>query len=135
MEFNNTRLRYSLILIMSGGLLACEQPNQQQWRERQHLPKEGFVANKIKGDQLFHSLCAQCHGTAAKGGEQGPPLVHKIYEPSHHADLAFHWAVRDGVRQHHWKFGNMPPIKDASPEDVGHIIAYIRGKQRAAGIN
>ena len=32
--------------------------------------------------------CATCHGADLKGSDkgsnQGPPLLHKIYEPSHH---------------------------------------------------
>jgi hypothetical protein len=38
------------------------------------------------------------------------------------------------VRQHHWNFGNMTPIDRLTPEDAGHIIAYVRQKQRAAGV-
>ena len=66
--------------------------------------------------------------------EQGPPLVHETYRPGHHADLTFHWAVRDGARQHHWNFGDMLPVPNLTPEDVGHIIAFLREKQRDAGI-
>jgi len=69
-------------------------------------------------------------------GQEGiaPPLVHKIYEPSHHADGSFFLAVRQGVRAHHWPFGNMPPIEDLTERDVGRIVAYVRTLQRANGI-
>ncbi len=70
----------------------------------------------------------------AKDLIKGPPLIHDIYRPGHHADLSFHWAVKDGTKQHHWHFGDMPPIADVSPEQVGHIIAYVRREQRRAGI-
>lgn len=126
-------LRQSAVLFVLV-LAACDKPSPEQWREKQHLPGPGFVADVKMGEQLFHSMCAQCHGATATGSPKGPPLVHKIYRPGHHADLAFHWAVRDGVRQHHWKFGDMPPIKGMSPEQVGHIVAYIRQKQQQAGI-
>jgi hypothetical protein len=43
-------------------------------------------------------------------------------------------AVRDGVKQHHWHFGNMPPQPEVTPEQTGHVIAYVRGLQRQAGI-
>lgn len=68
------------------------------------------------------------------GTEQGPPLVHRIYEPGHHADAAFHMAVRAGVRQHHWRFGNMPPQPQVSEAELRTIIRYVREVQRANGI-
>ena len=79
------------------------------------------------GEKLFAENCALCHGQEAAGTAQaGPPLVHKIYEPSHHADGAFYLAVSKGVRAHHWPFGNMPPIKDVSMAETAHIIGYVR---------
>ncbi len=59
-----------------------------------------------------------------------PPLVHKIYEPGHHADGAFLLAVSRGVRAHHWPFGDMPPVDGVSQEDVQKIVAYVRALQR-----
>jgi hypothetical protein len=44
-------------------------------------------------------------------------------------------AVNKGVRQHHWQFGNMPPITGVSPEEGGHIVAYVREEQRKVGID
>ena len=64
----------------------------------------------------------------------GPPLVHVIYEPSHHGDAAFVLAVRPGVRAHHWPFGNMLPVEGVSDRAVADIIAYVRALQRANGI-
>ncbi len=87
-----------------------------------------------EGETKFNSFCQPCHGPQGQGTNQGPPLVHKIYEPSHHADMAFQRAAAHGVRAHHWKFGNMPKIEGATPEDVTKIIGYIRWLQRQAGI-
>lgn len=86
------------------------------------------------GEERFNALCARCHGLVGRGTNMGPPLVHKIYEPSHHADFAFMRAAMQGVRAHHWKFGNMPKISDATPDDVAQIIPYVRWLQRQAGI-
>ena len=86
------------------------------------------------GEERFNELCVRCHGMAGRGTNAGPPLVHKIYEPSHHADFAFMRAAMQGVRAHHWKFGNMPKISEATPDDVTQIIPYIRWLQRQAGI-
>jgi len=87
------------------------------------------------GKKYFEDNCAKCHGDLA-GGIQGlaPPLVHKIYEPSHHNDMSFYLAVKNGVRSHHWNFGNMPPIKNLEKKKVAKIINYIRELQRNNGI-
>ena len=85
------------------------------------------------GEERFNGLCARCHGMAGRGTNMGPPLVHKIYEPSHHADFAFMRAAMQGVRAHHWKFGNMPKISEATSDDVTQIIPYVRWLQRQAG--
>ncbi len=93
-----------------------------------------LAGQAISGANVFARACASCHGTHAAGGPGGPPLVHKIYEPSHHADGAFMLAVRNGVRQHHWQFGSMPPVAGVSPAETASIIHYVRTLQRANGI-
>ena len=87
-----------------------------------------------EGEAKFNNFCSRCHGPQGQGTNNGPPLVHKIYEPNHHADMAFQRAAAQGVRAHHWKFGNMPKIEGVVPEDVSQIIGYIRWLQRQAGI-
>ncbi|WP_274626824.1 c-type cytochrome [Arvimicrobium flavum] len=87
------------------------------------------------GEKAFDAVCAACHGENAAGTEVGPPLVHRIYEPSHHGDQAFELAVANGVRAHHWKFGNMPPQPGLTKADVATIVAYVRELQRANGID
>jgi mono/diheme cytochrome c family protein len=86
------------------------------------------------GKVAFATHCAECHGTNATGTDKGPPLVHRYYVPSHHADFSFVQAVRQGVRQHHWRFGNMPPQPGVSQEEINLIIGYVRELQRANGI-
>ena len=87
------------------------------------------------GEAKFNAHCSACHGPQATGTRQGPPLVHKIYEPNHHGDAAFFRAAEFGVKAHHWEFGNMPKIEGVSPADVEQIIRYIRWLQRQAGIS
>ena len=86
------------------------------------------------GEAKFKANCSACHGTGGVGTSQGPPLVHKIYEPDHHGDAAFQRAAANGVKAHHWEFGNMPKIDAATPEDVDQIIKYVRWLQKQAGI-
>ena len=93
-------------------------------------------ASARAGEQAFIENCAACHGRDAAGQEGvAPPLVHKIYEPSHHGDQAFHLAARQGVRAHHWRFGDMPPVEGISDSEIERIVTYIRTLQRANGIN
>ncbi len=87
------------------------------------------------GETKFNAFCSPCHGVQGTGSAQGPPLVHKIYEPSHHADFAFQRAAAQGVKAHHWTFGNMPKIEGVTADDVTQIIGYIRWLQRQAGIS
>jgi mono/diheme cytochrome c family protein len=99
-----------------------------------HLPPQGFVGDSIQGKTLYSLNCQVCHGSDGVGTNQGPPLVNKTYNPRHHADLAFHLAVKNGVRSHHWKFGDMKPVPNLSPEGVEHIVQYVRKIQRKSGI-
>lgn len=88
------------------------------------------------GKLAFDAKCAACHGADAAGQDgMAPPLVHKIYEPSHHGDAAFLLAAKNGVRAHHWRFGNMPPVEGVTDGDVKMIVAYVRELQRSNGIN
>ena len=68
------------------------------------------------------------------GTEQGPPLVHIIYEQSHHSDVAFRRAVALGVVAHHWSFGPMPAQPEIIGEEIEQIIRYVRWLQTRAGI-
>ena len=98
------------------------------------LPVELSKVAQI-GKLAFQSNCLVCHGENAVGQVGvAPPLIHKIYEPSHHGDESFQRAVAVGVRAHHWKFGNMPAIKGLTRGDVKAIIAYLRELQEINGI-
>ena len=87
-----------------------------------------------RGQELFAANCAACHGADATGTPSGPPLVHEVYEPSHHGDASFLRAVQQGVQPHHWEFGPMPAVPGLDTDDVADIIAHVRGLQREAGI-
>jgi mono/diheme cytochrome c family protein len=87
-----------------------------------------------EGKVLFGQNCSVCHGPVGDGTTQGPPLVNIIYEPNHHADAAFFLAVRNGVRAHHWRFGDMAPLPGVTDETVQAIVGYVRWMQRQVGI-
>ena len=91
-------------------------------------------AKTVDGEAAFSANCAACHGPGGTGSNSGPPLVHVIYEPGHHPDFAFRNAVKNGVRSHHWNFGDMQPVSGVSDDELESIIAYVRDLQRQAGI-
>ncbi len=115
-------------------LSACSDSNNSDAAPIVYGPPQDFVADVTQGRKLFYENCATCHGTLGQGSNSGPPLIHKIYEPSHHSDGAFYIAVQTGTRQHHWKFGDMPPVSNVKAEEIGHIVAYVRERQRRKGI-
>jgi mono/diheme cytochrome c family protein len=86
------------------------------------------------GETLFNAHCARCHGLSAVGTDQGPSFLSIVYAPNHHSDVSFYLAVKQGVRAHHWRFGNMLPIPEVSEDEVTQIIAYVRWLQEQVGI-
>jgi mono/diheme cytochrome c family protein len=124
------RLQIGVWLLGLGLLTACDSSAP---------PKSATVGGPAPtefqaGETLFNANCAACHGKQAAGTDHGPPLVHKIYEPNHHGDSAFQQAATNGVKAHHWEFGNMPKIDAVTPQDVNQIVKYVRWLQRQAGI-
>jgi mono/diheme cytochrome c family protein len=111
---------------------ACAEKNSET-PARQFNP--GPVPSElVAGETLFNQNCGGCHGNLAMGTTLGPPLVHIIYEPSHHSDEAFRRAASLGVVPHHWSFGPMPRITTVTPDQIDQIIAYVRWLQEKAGI-
>lgn len=86
------------------------------------------------GKRDFDASCASCHGPSGAGSDRGPPLIHDIYNPGHHADESFLLAARHGVRRHHWRFGDMPPQPQVSAAQMRAIVRYVRELQAANGI-
>lgn len=96
------------------------------------VPKLSQIAKL--GEKDFSDNCAACHGEKGSGTENGPPLVHRIYEPNHHPDYSFKAAAKAGVSAHHWRFGNMPPQQHVTEAEIDRIIVYVRELQKENGI-
>ena len=105
-------------------------------KSAEQVPAAGAVLSETAraGEDLFKASCSVCHGVGAAGTNQGPPLIDRIYHPGHHPDFSIRNAVRQGVKQHHWAFGDMAPVAGVSSDDVENIICYVRELQRADGI-
>jgi mono/diheme cytochrome c family protein len=123
------KLGISLLVLALSAAPACSQSETQPQGAAGSAPAEFR-----DGEQKFSAKCSACHGAGGVGTDHGPPLVHKVYEPNHHGDAAFQNAAANGVRAHHWQFGNMPKIEGVTPDDVDHIVKYVRWLQKQAGI-
>lgn len=122
------------VLLLGGGAITMT------WFWRQGPLAEGGVALPAlsaladQGKVAFDANCASCHGTNAAGTQKGPPFVHDIYNPGHHSDRAFLLAVRQGVKRHHWPYGDMPPQSNVTDRELAAIVRYVRELQEANGI-
>lgn len=83
-----------------------------------------------KGQILFEKYCSGCHGLQMDGTDQGPPLIHPFYKPSHHGDKSFYRAALQGVRQHHWNFGDMKPVEGMTRGKMDRVVPFIRYYQQ-----
>lgn len=116
------RLVALVTIIVAAGVWYVIQPQQDKSVAQPEtvLPEGALVAVTLPaaftdkeqmGKRGYDAVCASCHGANGQGQDGvAPPLVHRIYEPGHHGDMAFVLAAKNGVRGHHWPFGNMPPI-------------------------
>jgi mono/diheme cytochrome c family protein len=124
------KLQMGVLLFGLSLLVACDSSSEVK-------PVAGvssIPAEFQSGETIFNANCAACHGKQAAGTDHGPPLVHKVYEPNHHGDVAFQRAAAMGVKAHHWQFGDMPKIAAVTSQDVDQITKYVRWLQRQAGI-
>lgn len=121
-------MNFFFIVLAVATLLSCNNSKSPSSGPAPKAPPE-----LAGGEKLFNNNCAGCHGMGAKGTDRGPTFLSKIYAPNHHGDFAFRMAPQNGVRAHHWNFGDMPKI-GVTPEEINEIIPYIRWLQREAGI-
>jgi mono/diheme cytochrome c family protein len=89
----------------------------------------------LAGQQVFGQVCATCHGTALRGSDAGPPLLHPFYAAGMgHGDDIILAAATKGAKAHHWKFGDMPKPDGIAPGQEKDLLAYIRAMQAANGL-
>ena len=98
-------------------------------------PGEGAAPYRVpfnlsRGKSTFDKSCAECHGAWADGTDKGPPLIHRFYEPGHHSDIAFQRAITQGVKQHHWNFGDMKPVEGMTRKKMDSLVPYVRYYQQ-----
>lgn len=86
------------------------------------------------GQEVFNGTCAECHGDNGSGTRKGPPLIHDIYNPGHHSNQSIVVAIKNGVRAHHWPYGNMPAQEKVGFTETMAVIEFIREVQQQNGI-
>lgn len=87
------------------------------------------------GQAVFKAKCSGCHGENAGGIQgSGPPLIHAYYKADHHGDMAFVLAAERGVKSHHWRFGDMPPVSGVTRADILSVVSFVRHVQAANGV-
>ena len=130
--------KYSVLAVLAAGfgvlVWQLVRPNDATSRVTVDVKVPDLSAIAASGKIAFESNCAACHGVNAAGTDKGPPLVHDIYNPGHHADGAFFLAARLGVRQHHWPYGDMPPQPQINEQQIAAVVQYVRELQVANGI-
>jgi mono/diheme cytochrome c family protein len=90
----------------------------------------------LAGKPVFDKVCAECHGTALRGSDSGPPLLHNWYAPnSGHDDKQVLKTINNGTQGHMWKFGDMPRPEGLKPGQDVETLAYVRAMQAANGID
>ena len=120
----------SLVLVAAFGIVVSADDKKSESAVK--LPTMTPAMNL--GKMVFDAKCAACHGENGVGTDQGPPFLHRVYHPGHHGDGAFFLVAKKGVRAHHWKFGDMPPVAGVNDRQIEKIILYIRALQKANGV-
>jgi mono/diheme cytochrome c family protein len=129
---NMTGIIIALILVAGVGALIINATTSSKMGTDLKIP--AFSQTAQFGQVAYDENCAACHGKNGVGSEQGPPFINKVYNPGHHSNEAFLRAVRRGVPQHHWRFGDMPPQPQITMDQIREIVAYVRELQVANGI-
>lgn len=87
-----------------------------------------------RGEEVFQSNCATCHGDDLRGTFVGPPLIHELYAPDVFPDDGIREAIANGVPAHNWDSAGMPPVNGLGHDAVEAVIRYVRSMQDAGGI-
>ncbi|MEG3618760.1 cytochrome c [Magnetovibrio sp. PR-2] len=135
MKFNKVFPLAVVAVLVGGGVVVATKSNlNTQPNTTVNVVVPELSAKARIGQTKFNQNCVECHGADAGGSEKGPPLIHRYYEPNHHADGAFFLAAQRGVRAHHWPYGDMPPQPHMSTVDMAAIVQYVRELQKHNGI-
>jgi mono/diheme cytochrome c family protein len=138
LKIGGSSLKYIAVaaVIVGVGVWALQPrtPTDSTSEQTVNVKVPALSAQAVSGKEAFDANCAVCHGRNAAGTKNGPPLVHDIYNPGHHSDDAFLFAVVQGVPQHQLPYGDMPPQPQVTAQQLAAIVRYVRERQIANGI-
>jgi mono/diheme cytochrome c family protein len=82
-----------------------------------------------KGQEYFHRVCSNCHGSDAMGGNtKAPRLIDTDYLEKEFSNDEFREAMLEGTDK-------MPPQKNnVNAEEITEIIKYLRYSQKSANL-
>ena len=82
-----------------------------------------------KGQNVFHKICSNCHGSDGMGKHtKAPKLIDEEYLSPNFTDDDIRETILNGTDK-------MPPQKkNVSTEEITEIIKYLRYSQKAAGL-
>jgi len=82
-----------------------------------------------KGQNIFHKICSNCHGSDGMGKHtKAPKLIDEEYLSPNFTDDDIRETILNGTDK-------MPPQKkNVSTEEITEIIKYLRYSQKAAGL-
>jgi mono/diheme cytochrome c family protein len=117
------------------GLTVDGKPLSLRFMQAEVASPPAFSPQANSGRTAFEAVCAICHGTALRGTDNGPPLLHPFYaQGSAHGDDVILAAMNTGAKSHMWKFGDMPKPDGLKPGQDKDVLAYIRAMQAANGL-
>ncbi len=117
--------RIALLAVAFFGLPAAAQTGQIP------KPSPGLMPNPSAGKALYEKNCASCHGPELQGTDKGPPFLHRIYESSHHGDVAFQMAAENGAcARTLGSSATCSPVPGLKPDEGAH---HYRGLGCGAG--
>lgn len=110
--------RHFVLIILISSVAACSpQPTKE-------VPQD-FK----KGQEYFHRVCSNCHGSDAMGGNtKAPRLIDTDYLEKEFSNDEFREAMLEGTDK-------MPPQKNnVNAEEITEIIKYLRYSQKSANL-
>lgn len=90
---------------------------------------DGPTTELERGEAIYAANCAQCHGGDLIGSDRGPSLLDPMYGTDQLTDVEFADAVRNGVEQRLWDFGDMPGNGSYTDAQVAAILTFVRAQQ------
>ena len=93
-------------------------------------PQKVVPAEYKKGQEYFHRVCSNCHGSDAMGGQtKAPRLIDSDYVQGEFSDEDIKETILNGTDK-------MPPQKaNVTLEEISEIIKYLRYSQKVAEIS